>query len=456
MMKQYDVFVIGAGSGGVRAARRASEAGLKTAISDGRELGGTCVNRGCVPKKLYSFASHYQEAAHDAQPLGLQGTLHCHWQTLQKNKNKEIKRLNDIYDDLLQKAGVTIYHHEAQLHDAHHVNCGGEMIEAKRIVIATGGVPRSLPCEGHEHSIVSDDVFHLPTLPTRMVVVGGGYIAVEMACIVHGLGVAVTMIHRGDALLQAFDHEIAAQLHSAMTHKGITVLTQSQVKTIEKAESHLRVTLTGSSSPQTIETDCVLVAIGRMPNTANLALNEVKIATDDGGFIKVNEHYQTSVPSVYAIGDVVGRMALTPVAIREAERLVAHWTGREQGRVSPPLNYEQVPTAVFSHPPLAAVGLTERQAQQRYGTKDVQVTTSRFKPLQYSLHRHQDMAARHHEALLKTVAHRDGRILGFHMLGADAAEIMQGLAIALAGGVTTQTVAGCIGIHPTTAEEWIM
>ena len=450
MMKQYDVFVIGAGSGGVRAARRASEAGLKTAISDGREFGGTCVNRGCVPKKLYSFAAHYQEAAHDAQPLGLQGTLHCHWQTLQKNKNKEIKRLNGIYDDLLHKAGVTIYRHEVQMHDAHHVRCDGELIEATRILIATGGVPRRLPCEGHEHSIVSDDVFHLPTLPARMVVVGGGYIAVEMACIVHGLGVAVTMIHRGDALLQAFDHEIAARLHTAMVDKGITVLTQSQVATIEKTDSHLHVTLTGASSPQTIETDCVLAAIGRDPNTD--ALHQVAVATDDGGTIKVNEHYQTSEPSVYAIGDVVGRLALTPVAIREAERLVAHW----QGRAMPPLDYEQVPTAVFSHPPLATVGLTERQAQRRYGKKDVEITKNQFKPLQYSLHRHHDMTAQHHEALLKTVAHRDGRILGFHMLGADAPEIMQGLAIALAGGITTQTVAACIGIHPTTGEEWIM
>lgn len=445
----YDIFVIGAGSGGVRAARRAAQEGFKVAISDGRAYGGTCVNRGCIPKKLYSFASHYQQMMKEACAFGFAMKGELDWAHLQKHKNKEIKRLNEIYEGNLKKAGVTLFHDFAHVQDGHHIECGGQVIKASKILLASGTYPRPLDIEGANHAMTSDDIFALPHLPSSMTIIGGGYIAVEMASILHGLGVHVRLIHRGARLLKGFENELGLRLQEAFGAQGIECLLECEVTQIEKKGDNYELAIKDKKGARHHhESAAVLAAVGRVPDTKAFA--HVAIELDEEGFIQVNAHYQTSKPSIYALGDVIGGMGLTPVAIRQAERWVAHLTNKAM----PPLDEDKVPTAIFSHPEIATAGLSHDQAIENYGKDAIHCVTSSFIPLRYSLYQHQAMEADAYRVTLKAVLANE-KIVGLHMIGGDSAEIMQGLAVALGQGLTMASLHQCVGIHPTTAEEWV-
>lgn len=438
----YDLFVIGAGSGGVRAARMSAGYGARVAIAEERHFGGTCVNIGCVPKKLMVYASHFGEDFRDAAGYGwsLEGA-EFDWQTLIANKDREIARLNGIYEKLLNNAGVAIFETRASVVDEHTIDLGGQQVTAAHILVATGGKPAQAEIPGREHTLVSDDVFYLETQPERILIVGGGYIGVEFAGVFNGLGSRTTLVHRGPAILRGFDEDLRHFLAREMDKKDVSLRFNQTIKSVAKGQGGLTVEFSDGTQA---DFDQILYAVGRSPNTQGLGLEDAGVALDPRGAIQVDEYFRTNIPSVLAIGDVTDRLQLTPVALAEGMAVARTLFQDTPSRV----DYGDIPTAVFSQPPIATVGLTEEEARTQFGKIDIY--RAEFKPMRHTL------SVNEERALMKLVVERESqRILGAHMAGMDAPEIIQGVAIAIKAGATKSDFDATIGIHPTTAEEFV-
>lgn len=440
----YDLFVIGAGSGGVRAARISAGHGARVAIAEEYRVGGTCVIRGCVPKKLLVYGAHFAEDLEDARRFGWQVEgKRFDWATLRDNVLAEVDRLNKAYISTLDSHNVEIFHARATFIDAHTLDVGGKRVTADKILIATGSRPGLPECEGAEHGITSNEVFHLDALPRRVVIAGGGYIANEFAGIFNELGVNVTLLLRSDKLLREYDQALADRLQAISTMKGITFRYNSPIERIEKREDGCVVIHAGKGDP--IETDLLVYAVGRPANTTGLGLESIGVELKPGGAVAVDDDSRTSVGNIYAVGDVTDRVQLTPVAIREGHAFADTVFGNKPWRV----DHSCIPSAVFSHPPIAAVGLTEAQARDKYGP--VKVYTSDFRAMKNVL------ADRNERSLYKLVVDEaSGRILGAHIIGPEAAEIMQSLAIAVKAGLTKAQLDETVAIHPTMAEELVL
>jgi len=442
----YDFFVIGGGSGGVRAARMAAQGGVRVALAEAAALGGTCVNVGCIPKKLYSYAAHYADAFTEAAGFGWDvGQPRFDWERLKKNRAAAITRLNGIYEQLLADAGVQILRGWAQLVDGHTVEVrtetGVQRITARHILLATGGTPSVPDFPGREHVLTSDSMFDLPVFPKRLVVVGGGYIACEFASIFQGLGAQVTQLYRGEQVLRGFDDEVRAFVAAEMRKTGIDLRLHAGVAAIARGKDGLELTLADGS---TLGADTVLYATGRVPNVSGLGLDTAGVAQGKDGAITVDAHYRTSVASVHALGDVTARVQLTPVALGEAMALVDHLFG--DGRRK--MGYDFIPTAVFTHPNIGTVGYSEADARTKFGA--VTVFRSDFKPLRHAL------SGSGERTLVKLVVDTaSDRVVGLHMVGPDAGEVVQGFAVAMKAGATKAVFDSTIGIHPTLAEEFV-
>ncbi len=456
----FDLFVIGGGSGGVRAARMAAQRGARVALAEGSRMGGTCVNVGCIPKKLYSYAAGYAEAFEEARGFGWRwpqaAAPQLDWAALKSARAQEIARLNGVYEGLMTQAGVAVLRGQARLLGPQAGGLQGVQVRAadgrqtahaaRHVLIATGGMPRRASVPGGELAITSDEMFDLPAFPRRLLVVGGGYIGCEMASIFHGLGADVTLVYRGEQVLRGFDDEVRAFVAGQMQQAGVRVLTRCDVRRISAgADGARQVELTDG---QIITADAVLYATGREPNTRGLNLAAAGVAVDAGGHIEVDEHFATRAPGIYAIGDVVGRMALTPVALAEGMALADHLFGPAPGQPARQMNYRNIPTAVFTHPPIGTVGLTEEQA--RAAGRPIRVYRSDFRPLRHTL------SGSSERALVKLIVDdASDRVIGLHMAGPDAPEITQGFAVALQCGATKAQFDATIGIHPTLAEEFV-
>ncbi|RXZ32751.1 glutathione-disulfide reductase [Oxalobacteraceae bacterium CAVE-383] len=438
----YDLFTIGGGSGGTRASRFAAQYGARVALAEKQYLGGTCVNVGCIPKKLMSYAAHFHDDLADARGFGWEiGESRHDWPTLIANKDVEIARLNGIYRNLLNASGVEIFDGHATIEDAHTVLINGRRVTARYILVATGGHPTLPELPGKQHGMTSDDFFHLPALPPRAVVVGGGYIAVELAAILSGLGSKVTLLHRGPRLLRTMDADLGHFLAAEMVKKGIDVRCNEVIETLTADGGVKQLHLKDGVE---VDAECVLFATGRHANTEKLGLESAGVETKPNGAIAVDKEFRTNVPSIYAVGDVIDRVALTPVALAEG-MVVASALFQDGGRK---ISYDNIPTAVFSHPNVGTVGLTEAQARERFG--DVKIFKSEFKALKHTL------SGSTERAMMKLVVDATSdRVLGAHMVGADAGEIMQGFAVALNCGATKAQIDATIGIHPTIAEEFV-
>ena len=438
-----DLFVIGAGSGGVRAARLAAENGLKTIIAEHSSLGGTCVNRGCVPKKLMVYAAEYGEKQDHMLDFGWhlneKGTFD--WPLLKNNKDAFIAKLNKIYDGLLHRAGVQIIPAKATVTGAQQVQADGKLYRSRHILLATGSYPRRADIVGADLTITSDEMFHLPSWPQSILIVGGGYIALEFAGICHRLGVRTTLIHRHDQLLRGFDRELTGFLMEDMHRQGMDMCLGNTIKRVEQAEKGLRATLDDNT---VLTADQIMYAIGRVPASTGLGLEEAGVQLGSRGEVIVDDNFCSNVPSISAIGDLIGRVALTPVAIAEATAFVRTLRGGD-GR----MDYANIPSAVFSNPPLASVGLTEEEARDQY--QRIHVQRSRFTPLHHSLTKETAQ-----KVFIKVISREDDqRVLGMHMGGPDSAEIIQALAIAMQAGLSTKTLSDTIALHPTMAEEFV-
>ncbi|AGA86762.1 glutathione-disulfide reductase [Stutzerimonas stutzeri] len=444
MAYDFDLFVIGAGSGGVRAARFAAGFGARVAVAESRYLGGTCVNVGCVPKKLLVYGAHYAEDIGQAQGYGwtIDGAT-FDWNRLIANKDREIQRLNGIYRSILVDSGVTLLQAHARLVDAHTVEVEGKRYSAEHILIATGGWPHVPEIAGREHAITSNEAFYLESLPRRVLVVGGGYIAVEFASIFHGCGADTKLLYRGELFLRGFDGSLRDHLKDEMIKKGVDLQFNADIVHIDKQpDGSLLATL---EDGRTLEADCIFYATGRRPMLDNLGLEQAGVALDARGFIAVDDEYRTSVSSILAIGDVIGRIQLTPVALAEGMAVARRLFKPEQYRK---VDYATIPTAVFSLPNMATVGLTEEEAREK-GYK-VTIFESRFRPMKLTM---TDSLER---SLMKLVVDAEtDRVLGCHMAGPEAGEIIQGLAVALKAGATKQVFDETMGIHPTAAEEFV-
>jgi len=438
----YDLFVIGAGSGGVRAANISSGHGVRVAIAEQRYLGGTCVNVGCVPKKLLVYASQFQDQFDAAAGFGWTvGKSTFNWTSLISNKNQEIERLHAFYSNRLQKSGTSIITGRAQVLDVHTVSVHGRKYSAERILIATGGWPLVPDIPGKQHIVTSNDMFFLKQLPKHIIIVGGGYIAVEFASILHGLGVNTILCHRGHKLLSGFDEDISDFLAQEMSRKGIKLLFNTDIEAIESAGDCFAARLIDGSK---VSTDLVMYATGRTPNSTGFGLETLGVELDSEGAIKVNSDYQTNVPSIYALGDVTNRVNLTPVAIAEG----IAWVNKLYVNKAKPVDYDTIPTAVFSQPPIGMVGLTEAQAREKY--PDIDIYKTSFTPMKNALSESDE------KTLMKMIVVRStDRVVGMHMAGSDAPEIIQGMAVAIRAGATKAVFDSTIGIHPTAAEEFV-
>ncbi|MDM0106904.1 glutathione-disulfide reductase [Variovorax sp. J22R24] len=439
----FDLFVIGGGSGGVRAARMAAQRGARVALAECAELGGTCVNVGCIPKKLYSYAAGYAESFGEAAGYGWDvGETRFDWARLKLNRAREITRLNGVYRSLLEAAGVQLIQGWAQLTDAHTVQVGKKRHTAQYVLIATGGMPFVPDIAGREHGVVSDAMFDLDPFPKRLLVVGGGYIACEFASIFNGLGAEVTQVQRSAHLLNEFDEDLRQFLANEMTRTGIDIRFNAEITMVTRLESGGLCALL--SRGQRVEADTILFATGRVPNTAGMGLEAAGVELDERGGVVVDSHYRSSVPSVYAVGDVSSRQQLTPVALAEAMRVVDTLFG--QGKRQ--LDYEYTPTAVFTHPNIGTCGYTEAEARVKFGK--VTIFSSEFRALHHTLSESKE------RVFMKLVVDKaSDRVVGLHMVGPDAGEIVQGFAVAMRCGATKAVFDSTIGIHPTVAEEFV-
>ena len=439
---KYDLVVIGAGSGGVRAARMAAQRGVRVAVAEDAPLGGTCVNLGCIPKKLYSFAAHYAESFEEAHGFGWPVQAPAFdWEVLKANRAREITRLNGIYENVLVNAGATVLRGRAKVLGANLVEVGGQRLEAQHILVATGGHAVVPPLPGRELAITSDQIFDLREFPRRLLVVGGGYIASEFASIFRGLGSRVTQLYRGEQILRGFDHDVRNFVAAEMRKKGVDLRTHAHVHKIERTADGLLATLEEGGQ---VGADAILYATGRDPNTAGLGLAEAGVALALNGAVMVDDRYTTNVASIHAVGDVIDRFALTPVALAEAMVLVDRLFGSGERQ----LDYSLIPTAVFTHPNVGTVGLTEEQARAELG--DVRIFRSEFKALRHTL------SGSSERTLMKLVVDaKTDRVVGLHMVGADAGETIQGFAVAMKAGATKAVFDATLGIHPTAAEEFV-
>jgi glutathione reductase (NADPH) len=441
----YDLFVIGAGSGGTRASRVAAAHGAKVAVAEEYRVGGTCVIRGCVPKKLLIYGAHFAEDLADARRFGWK-VPECEfdWKVLTANVFEEVDRINRAYTQTLENNGVEIINQRAQITGPHELTLGdGRTVTAKTILVATGATPSVPSCPGHEHGITSNEAFHLDAVPKRILIAGAGYIANEFAGIFHQLGAHVTLINRSDVILRGYDEQIRDRLLQISLMKGIEFRFNAGFEGITKnKDGTLTVTMSGH---EPITVDCVMFATGRDPNTKGLGLESAGVEIDEKGAIKVDEDNRSTCSSIYAVGDVTNRVQLTPVAIREGQAFADTLFGNKPSRV----DYDNIPSAVFSHPPIAGVGMTESQAKNKLGS--VKVYTSDFRPMKNVL------AGRNERALYKMVC--DGvtdRVVGLHMIGPDAPEILQAAAVAVKAGLTKQAFDDTVALHPSMAEELVL
>ncbi|WP_428682068.1 glutathione-disulfide reductase [Sphingopyxis sp.] len=441
----YDLFVIGAGSGGVRASRIAASHGARVAVAEEYRVGGTCVIRGCVPKKLLVYGAHFAEDIHDARKFGWEvSDCTFNWQVLRDNVLAEVDRLEGLYGQTLDNHKVTVFKTRATIVGPQKIRLAdGTELSAERILIATGGWPHVPEFPGSEHAITSNEVFHLDTLPKRVVIAGGGYIANEFAGIFNEFGSKVTVANRGDTILRGYDEQIRDRLLQISMTKGIDFKFNAPFRSIEKNDDgSLTVHLEGCDP---IQADAVLVAAGRVPNSKGIGLEAIGVELDADGAIKVDETNQSSVPSIYAVGDVTNRIQLTPVAIREGQAFADSVFGGKPTVV----DYANVPSAVFSHPPIGAVGMTEAEARNKLGS--VRIYTSDFRAMKNVL------AGRNERALYKMVVNAaTDQVVGLHMIGPDAPEILQAAAIAVKAGLTKADFDATVALHPSMAEELVL
>jgi len=441
-MSNYDLVVIGGGSGGVRAARIAAGHGARVAICEEYRYGGTCVIRGCVPKKMMVYAAHFHEDFADSASYGWNTTVNgFDWATLIKNKDTEIDRLNGIYENLLKNAGVDLLHGTASLIDANTVNIGEQTLTTDKILIATGGTPFMPNIPGVEHAISSNEVFHLDQQPKSAIVVGGGYIAVEFAGIFNGIGTQTHLVYRGPQILRGFDEDVRNHLSQEIVKKGIDLILNGDIASIELMDNQQKRVTFKDGSEKTV--DCVLYATGRKPNVEALNLESAGVKLGSKGEIPVDRYSKTNIDNIYAVGDVTDRIALTPVATMEGHAFADTVFGNNE-RLA---DHDNVPSAVFSQPPVATVGLSEEQARDKYANIDTY--SSEFRILKHSITPNTE------RTLMKLVVDADSdKVVGAHMIGADAAEIMQGIAIAIKAGAKKADFDATVGIHPSSAEEF--
>lgn len=445
MSYDFDLFVIGAGSGGVRASRFAAGFGAKVAVAESRYLGGTCVNVGCVPKKLMSYAAHYSEDIELSRSFGWDAAAAgFDWTTLIANKDREIGRLNGIYGRLLENSGVTLLNGHARIAAPHQVEVDGKAYSAKHILLATGGWPVLPDIPGKEYITDSNQVFYLKQQPKRVLVVGGGYIALEFASIFNGLGSETHLSYRGELFLRGFDQEVREHVRDSMLDKGVQIHFNSDVQSIERKGKNETLKVTYQDG-NVLEVDCVFYAIGRRPMLDNLGLENVNVELDAKGLVKVNELYETSEPGILAVGDLIAGPQLTPVALAEGMAVARRLFKPDEYK---PVSYDHIATAVFTLPNIATVGLSEEQAKA--AGHDVSVFTSSFRPMKLSFSEQQE------RIFMKLVVDKQSdKVLGCHMVGPDAGELIQGLAVALKAGATKAIFDDTIGIHPTAAEEFV-
>lgn len=437
----YDLFVIGAGSGGVRACRIAASLGARVAVAEERYFGGTCVNVGCVPKKLFSYAAHYFDDFEDSKGFGWEfDNLRFDWAVLKANKDLEINRLNGIYKSMLDSNQVDIFEARARISGPNEIQVDGKTISAKHILVAVGGWPWIPEFPGSELTVSSNDVFAMDQLPAEIAVMGGGYIAVEFASIFSRLGCKTSLIYRGDQLLRGFDDGVRKFITAEIgTH--VDLYLEEEIKEIVQQNNKLEVSFKSGSK---ISCEMVLAATGRLPLTEDLGLETVAVQLTDNGAIKVNEHYQTAQPSIFAVGDVIDRVALTPVALAEGQIVARALFANDEKA----MNYQNIATAVFCHPNIGTVGLSEHQAQD--AGIEIDVYESVFRPLKHTL------SGRNEKSMIKMIVDRQsGRVVGLHIVAADAGEIVQGLSVAINCGATKADFDRTIGIHPTLAEELV-
>ncbi len=439
----FDLFVIGVGSGGVRAARMSAQYGARVATAEEKYMGGTCVNVGCVPKKLFVYASHFAEDYHEAEGFGWgRAAPAFDWQVLLNNKNTEISRLNGIYKGLLDNAGVTHFDGRARIVDEHHISINGKTISTEKILIATGCWPTVPEFPGSEHVITSNEAFFLEKLPRRCLIVGGGYIAVEFAGIFRGLGVETRLSYRGPLFLRGFDIDIRTAVRDELGKKNIELSFESHVQRIEKHDDGTLAV--HFEDGEVLTTDLVLYATGRHPAVADIGLENVAVKCKDNGAIIIDEEYRTSVPNIFALGDVTDKLQLTPVAIAEA-MCFSSTQFKNERKV---MDYDNIATAVFCQPNIGTVGLTEEEAREQYGELDIY--RSVFRPMKHTL------SGSDEKSMMKIIVDKKSdKVLGVHMVGPEAGEIIQGVAIAMKMGVTKAVFDATVGIHPTTAEEFV-
>ncbi|WP_017651380.1 glutathione-disulfide reductase [Fortiea contorta] len=447
MTYDFDLLVIGAGSGGIASARRAAEYGAKVGIVEFDRLGGTCVNRGCVPKKLMVYASHFPDLFAEAQGYGWSPVeSSIDWEKMITAVNNEVTRLNGIYQRMLDNSKVELIKGYGQFVDHHTVAIGERQVTADKILIAVGGHPIRPNILGIEHAITSDDIFHLKEQPKRIVILGGGYIGTEFACILNGMGTEVTQVIRGEMILRGFDDDLRSEIQQAIINHGIRLLNNIQLIAIDKDTAGVKVTVRGEEgTEETVIADAVsLAAVGRKPNTHNLGLENTGVKLHDGAIV-VDQYSRTAEENIYAVGDCTNKINLTPVAINEGRAFADTMFGGKSRTMS----YENVPTAIFTTPEAATVGLTEAEAREKYGDA-VKIYRSRFRPMYYTL------AGKDEKTMMKLVVdQKTDKVLGAHMVGTNAPEIIQGIAIAIKMGATKANFDATVGIHPSSAEEFV-
>ena len=456
MTYDYDLFVIGAGSGGLAASKRAASYGAKVAIAEYDLVGGTCVIRGCVPKKLMVYASHFPSLFESAAGYGWKvGDTKLNWSHFITSINNEVNRLSALHINFLKRAGVELIQSRARLMDEHTIEVDGRKVTADKILIAVGGRPKKPDIPGMEYGITSNEIFHLKEKPKHITIIGAGYIGSEFACIMRGLGCEVTQIIRGDMILKGFDEDIRTGIQEGMINHGIRIIKNTEVTSVEKVSNGLKLTLS-TKSKEPIMTDVLLVATGRVPNVDRLGLDKAGVnlvdSTVEGhGYgtmnaIAVNEYSQTNHPHIFAVGDVTDRINLTPVAIGEGRA----FADSEYGDTRSIFSHEDVATAVFTQPQAATVGLTEAEAKEKFGDERIKIYRTRFRPMFYTLPQQEE------RTMMKLVVHSEtDKVLGAHMVGDYAAEIIQGVAIAVKMGATKRDFDATVGIHPSAAEEFV-